>query len=88
MQKAYQELFEEKKLLEADFNQLQPILISRDKQIEDLNSHMRQLKEQSEKEKLQQREEYLRAFNKLKDEINASRADMKNKEDALAFLKS
>ena len=39
------------------------------KQIEELNSYIKQLKEKNESEKSQQREEYMRAFKKLKEEL-------------------
>ena len=76
-------LQEEKFALEDELRSLNPILIHKDKVIEDLNVFVKQLKELAEQEKNEQREEYMRAFGKLKAEIAGLRTDLKTKEDEL-----
>lgn len=48
---------------------------------------IKQMKDQHESEKNVQREEYLRAFNRLKEEMTMLRSGSKGKEDELEFYK-
>ncbi|TNV87373.1 hypothetical protein FGO68_gene4873 [Halteria grandinella] len=87
LQQAYSKLQEAKFAIEQDLRTLEPILIHKDKQLMDLGAFIQQLKGLHEKEKTEQREEYLRAFQRMKDEISTLRSEGKGKFDELAFYK-
>lgn len=87
LQQAYSKLQEAKFAIEQDLRTLEPILIHKDKQLMDLGAFIQQLKGLHEKEKTEQREEYLRAFQRMKDEIATLRSEGKGKFDELEFYK-
>lgn len=87
LQQAYSKLQEAKFALEQDLRGLEPILIHKDKQLMDLGAFIQQLKGLHEKEKVEQREEYLRSFQRMKDEIASLRSESKSKFDELEFYK-
>ncbi len=46
-----------------------PIVDEKDRLIAEQNNTIKQMKEQFESDKLKQREEYMRAFNRMKEEL-------------------
>ena len=57
------------KQLERDMLMIAPIVEEKDRMIAEQNNMIKQMKDQFESEKLKQREEYMRAFNKMKEEL-------------------
>ena len=49
--------------------EMNPVLVLRNKQIEEMTAMIKMMKEQFETEKQKQREEYMRAFMKLREEM-------------------
>ena len=65
-----------------------PIVEEKDRQIVEQNNMIKQMKEQFEGEKMKQREEYMRAFNKMKEELNLIRSSTSGKTADLQQLQS
>lgn len=53
-----------------------------------MQGYIKKLQDQFEVDKNQQREEYMRAFNKLKEEMAQMRGSSKGKEDEMSTLRS
>ena len=63
-----------------------PIIEEKDRFIAEQQNTIKQLKEQFEREKMAQREEYVRAFNRMKDELNGYKMNNKGKDGEVSGL--
>lgn len=62
-------LTETNKQLERDMLMIAPIVEEKDRLIGEQNNMIKQMRDQFETDKLKQREEYMRAFNRMKEEL-------------------
>lgn len=63
-----------------------PIVDEKDRLIAEQNNMIKQMKEQYETDKLKQREEYMRAFNRMKEELAMVRQSTSGKAGQLDVL--
>ena len=63
-----------------------PIVEEKDRLIGEQNNMIKQMRDQFETEKLKQREEYMRAFNRMKEELSMVRAATSGKAGQLDLL--
>lgn len=65
-----------------------PVVEQKDRLIAEQQQTIKQLKEQFERDKLSQREEYMRAFNRMKDELNSYKQNNKGKDGEVDGLQT
>jgi septal ring factor EnvC (AmiA/AmiB activator) len=76
-------LTETNKQLERDMLMIAPIVEEKDRLIGEQNNMIKQMRDQFETEKLKQREEYMRAFNRMKEELAMVRSSTSGKSGQL-----
>lgn len=67
-------------------HEMNPVLVLKDKQIEEMTAMIKMMKEQFEIEKQKQREEYMRAFMKLREEMQSMKSSTKGHDDEINFF--
>lgn len=72
-------LTETNKQLERDMLMIAPIVEEKDRLIGEQNNMIKQMRDQFETDKLKQREEYMRAFNRMKEELAMVRSSTSGK---------
>ena len=81
-------LTETNKQLERDMLMIAPIVEEKDRLIGEQNNMIKQMRDQFETDKLKQREEYMRAFNRMKEELAMVRSSTSGKTGQLEQLQS
>ena len=79
LQQSVFKLTETNKQLERDMLMIAPIVEEKDRLIGEQNNTIKQMRDQFETEKLKQREEYMRAFNRMKEELAMVRSSTSGK---------
>ena len=79
LQQSVFKLTETNKQLERDMLMIAPIVEEKDRLIGEQNNMIKQMRDQFETEKLKQREEYMRAFNRMKEELAMVRSSTSGK---------